>query len=150
MTSNVRAYRNSATEGATHVDILLACYDALAEDLRMAGNAAARRDFAARCRHSQRALLLVGHLESWISLLDDTELASSLTRFYEYLRSEILRLQLSSELEPFMNVALVVCETRASWQKRQSVEPSKTAESSEPPYSMEESTGLTSRFLASA
>jgi flagellar protein FliS len=150
MTSNVRAYRNSAMEGATHVDILLACYDALAEDLRMAGNAAASGDLAARCRHSQRALLLIGHLESWISLLDDTELASSLTRFYEYLRAEILRLQLSSELEQFMNLALVVCETRAAWQKRQSVELLKTAESLEPPYSMGEPGDSTSRFLASA
>jgi flagellin-specific chaperone FliS len=150
MTTSVRAYRNSATEGATHVDILLACYDALAEDLRMAGKAATRGDLAARCRHSQRALLLIGHLESWISLLDDTELASSLTRFYEYLRAEILRLQLSSELEQFMNLALVVCETRAAWQKRQSVERSKTAESSEPPYSMGEPGGSTSRFVASA
>ena len=46
MTSSVRAYRNSATEGATHIDILLACYDALAEDIRMAGNAAVKGDLA--------------------------------------------------------------------------------------------------------
>ena len=37
MSRSVRAYRNSATEGATHIDILLACYDTLAEDLRLAG-----------------------------------------------------------------------------------------------------------------
>ena len=50
MTASVRAYRSSATEGATHIDILLACYDALSEDIRMAGDAAARSDIAARCR----------------------------------------------------------------------------------------------------
>src|ERR1700752_3088844 len=121
MTSSLRAYRASATEGATHIDILLACYDALAEDIRLAGKFAVKDDVVSRCRHSERALLLIGHLESWVSLLDDPELAESLTSFYQYLRAEILRLQISSELERFMALALVVCETRAVWQNKQSV-----------------------------
>jgi flagellin-specific chaperone FliS len=149
MTSSLRAYRAFATEGATHIDILLACYDALAEDIRLAGKFAVKGDVVSRCRHSERALLLIGHLESWVSLLDDHELAESLTNFYQYLRAEILRLQISSKLERFMALALVVCETRAAWQSKQSTERSQTRAGVEPHYSTE--TGdSTSRFVASA
>jgi len=150
MTRSVRAYRSSATDGATHIDILLACYDAVAEDIRLAGKSAAKNDVAARCRHSERALLLIGHLESWASLLEDAGLVASLASFYEYLRVEILRLQLSSELDKYMSLALVVCETRAAWQKRQSAELSQPGAGVEPPYSIGEADDSTLRFLASA
>src|ERR1700749_1436747 len=81
MTRRVRAYRISATQGGTHVNILLACYDAVAEDIRFAGRFAVEGDVVPRCRYSEHALLLIGHLESWVSLLDDSELAESLTSF---------------------------------------------------------------------
>lgn len=149
MTRSVRAYRSSATEGATHIDILLACYDAVAEDIRLAGKSAVKGDVVSRCRHSERALLLIGHLESWVSLLDDLELAAGLTNFYEYLRAEILQLQTSSQFEKFMALALVVCETRAVWQSKQSVERSQAGEDPERTYSTEEPDGSTSRFLVS-
>lgn len=150
MTRSVRAYRNSATEGATQIDILLACYDALAEDIRLAGTFAAEGDLAARCRHSQRALLIIGHLESWISLLDDADLNASLARFYQYLRTEILRLQLSNELDKFLNLAFVVCETRAVWQRKQSEGLFQPSADPQAPYSLGESDGTAPRFLVSA
>jgi flagellin-specific chaperone FliS len=150
MTRSVRAYRSSATEGATHIDILLACYDALAEDIRFAGEFAAKGDIALRCRHSQRALLLIGHLESWVSLLDDSELSASLARFYEYLRAETLRLQSSSALEEFMNLALLVCQTRATWQQKQSAGLSRAEAGAEASHRLEGSEESTSRFLVSA
>jgi flagellin-specific chaperone FliS len=150
MTGSVRAYRNSVTEGATHIDILLACYDAVAEDIRLAGKFAAQGNASARCRHSERALLLIGHLESWISQLDDADLGASLAQFYQYLRAEILRLQLSSEMDKFTNLALVVCETRAVWQRKQSEGLSQPNASSHVSYSIGETDGVRSRFLASA
>lgn len=150
MTSSVRAYRNSATEGATHLDILLACYDALAGEIQIAGEAAAKGDLATRCRHSQRALLLIGHLESWVSLLDDPELAGSLVNFYQYLRAEILRLQVDSGLDNFMTLALVVCETRAAWQKKRSIDLSRLGAREEASLTMGEPDGAPPRFLASA
>lgn len=149
MTGSVRAYRNSATEGATHIDTLLACYDAVAEDIRLAGKFAAKGDRAARCRHSQRALLLIGHLESWVSLLDDAELSTSLASFYQYVRVEILRLQSCSEPNKFMDLSLLICETRAVWQRKQSARVSQDGTGSKVPYSIEGPDSATSRFLVS-
>lgn len=150
MTSSVRAYRSSSTEGATHLDILLACYDALAEEIRMAGEAAAKDDIAARCRHSQKALLLIGHLESWVSLLDDPALAGGLVSFYEYLRTEILQLQAGSDLDKFISLAFVVCETRAAWQKKRSMELSRLGADEEAPLPIADADDALPRFLASA
>lgn len=150
MTSSLRAYRSSATEGATHIDILLACYDAVAEGIRLAGKFAVNGNVVSRCRHSERALLLIGHLESWVPMLDDPELAGSLTSFYQYLRAEILRMQSSTESDEFMNLGLLVCQTRATWQTKQSSGLSQAGTGGEPPSLAEGSRGSTSRLLVSA
>jgi len=150
MTSSVRAYRNSAIEGASHIDILLACYDALAEDIRTAGSAASKGDFAARCRYSQRAQLLIGHLESWASVLDDSELVASLTTFYQYLRDQILRLQSCGNRDKFVALALVVCETRAVWQRKQAEAQLRAGATSESRYRAGERDDAAPQFLASA
>lgn len=121
MKSSLHAYRVSATEGATHLDVLLACYDALAEDIRLAGRAAAAGDIAERCRHSQHAMLLLGHLQDWVSLLESTSLAESLSSFYDYLREALLRLQASVEATEFTALAMTVCETRAMWQRKKTM-----------------------------
>jgi flagellin-specific chaperone FliS len=118
--STVSAYRISAIEGATHLDVLLACYDALAEDIRLAGEASAAGDIAARCGYSQHALLVLGHLQDWIPLLEDASLQESLACFYQYLRQEILRLQSPALRSEYAPLAMRVCETRAVWQKKMS------------------------------
>src|SRR5579875_263760 len=120
MTSSLQAYRNSAAHGATHLDILLLCYDALAQDIRQAGVSAERNDIPGRCRDSEHALLLLGHLESWIDALDDANLRDSLSAFYEYIRLELLRCQAANQSDPFFKLAMLICETRAVWQRKQS------------------------------
>ena len=120
MTTGVRAYRALPAEGLTYIDVVLACYDHFAENLMKAGEHAARGDVALRCRHSERALLLLGHLESWVGTLDDHALQESLTIFYHYLRAQLLSLQTSNRAEDFASIAMNVCDTRAAWQKKQS------------------------------
>ena len=121
MKSNLRAYRMSSVEGATHLDVLLACYDALAEDIRLAGEAAGVGDFTARCRYSQHALLVLGQLQNWVPLLENEILGGSLSGFYEYLRKKLLCLQSCVESHQFSDLAMSVCETRAVWQKKKSL-----------------------------
>lgn len=123
MTESSRFYRTHAAEGSTHADLLIAVYDALAEDLRRVAAAVAHEDIAARCNVSNRALLLLGHLDSWVEFLGEPALQQSLTQFYSYLRSEILRLQTTTSPEPFRALALQVSETRAAWQKKLATAP---------------------------
>lgn len=116
MTSTANAYRSASLEHASHLDLLLASYDALAQDLRLAGLAAEQGHIAERCRLSGHALLLLGHLESWTQLLQEPALESSLADFYTFLRSELMRSQASPSAEHFSSLALLVCEVRAAWQ----------------------------------
>lgn len=119
MTNILRAYRTSSAEGATHIGLLLSVYDALAEDIALSGEAEQNADLPARCRHSQHALLLLGHLESWVPSLEDATLEQSLLCFYKYIRAELLRLQTVRSREGFVELAMRVCEARAAWQSKQ-------------------------------
>lgn len=130
MTDSIRAYCGSATEFSTHIDVLLACYDALSEDIRSAGFAGSSADVSARCRHSQRALLLLGHLESWVLLLDDESLQLALVQFYQYIRAELLQLQAAAETSGYTNLAMCVCEARAAWQSKQAKDASRFVQQS--------------------
>ena len=124
-TDSLRAYRDSASEFSTHIDVLLVCYDALSADIRSAGSAVVDGNISARCRHSQHALLLLGHLESWISLLDDEALGQSLVSFYAYIRSELIGLQAATETTGYSKLAMRICEARAAWQSKQAKESSR-------------------------
>ena len=119
MPSSETLYRQMAGEGATYIGLLLVVYDTLAEDLRRAGQAVERVDIAARCDATNHALLLLGHLESWVTSLDDTTLRGSLVQFYSYLRAQAMLLQTASHAEGFYELARLVGETRAAWQTRE-------------------------------
>lgn len=118
MTMTAHTYRAAALEGASHLGLLLATYDVLAEDIRLAGEAAAAAHIEERCRLSGHAALLLGHLESWVPLLEEPVLETSLIRFYAHIRSELMRLQTSVDGEGFADLALQVGETRAAWQHK--------------------------------
>ena len=109
-----------AGEGATYIGLLLVVYDTLAEDLRRAGQAVENADIQARCDATNHALLLLGHLESWTASLDDATLQASLLQFYRYLRVQAMLLQTATEPAGFYELARLVGETRATWQKRES------------------------------
>lgn len=118
MTSTARHYHAATLEGASHLGLLLATYDVLAEDIRLAGQAAERNDIEERCRLSHHANLLLGHLESWVPLLEEPVLQASLISFYNLLRVELLQLQQTAARQGFEDLALTICEMRAVWQRR--------------------------------
>ncbi len=120
MPSSESFYRQMSGEGATYIGLLLVVYDTLAEDLRRAGQAVERADIGARCDATNHAFLLLGHLESWVASLDDTTLQTSLLQFYSYLRSQAMLLQTATRPDGFCELARLVGETRAAWQKRES------------------------------
>ncbi len=120
MPSSETLYRQMAGEGATYIGLLLVVYDTLAEDLRRAGQAIERADIQTRCDATNHAFLLLGHLESWTASLDDASLGTSLLQFYGYLRGQAMLLQTDLHPDGFYELARLVGETRAVWQKRES------------------------------
>lgn len=112
-------YQQASASGATHIGLLTIVYDALARDLHDAGQCLKKGDIAGRCNHSNHALLLLGHLESWADCLGDTALTASLNEFYEFLRTQILRIQQDTSAETFNSLASLIAETRAAWQSKE-------------------------------
>lgn len=118
MIHGARLYRSASADGTTLLDLLLSLYDALAEDLRLIAEAAGAGDIAVRCAHSQHALLLIGHLESWIPDLCEPSVQEGLARFYSYLRLELIRLQATPEKQSFIRLTAQVGQIRAAWHER--------------------------------
>ncbi len=119
MQSSESFYRRIAGEGATYIGLLLVVYDTLAADLRRAAQAAESGNISARCEASNHAFLLLGHLDSWTDSLDDPILQESLRKFYAYVRTQAMLLQGNPHAEAFYELARLVGETRAAWQKRE-------------------------------
>ena len=113
------AYRQAAASGATQVGLLIVVYDAFTEDLRRVGDCVRIQDVAGRCRFSTHALLLLGHLESWIDNVGDARLASALSQFYGFLRARIAELQRKAEGQEVDALADIVLGTRAAWQHKE-------------------------------
>lgn len=118
MTQGTTLYRSVALQGSTQLDLMIGVYDAIAENLRQGAAAVLAGEIAGRCKASDRAMLLLGHLESWLEFLDEPPLQDSLAGFYSYLRGQILHLQGASEPQAFIDLAFQVSQTRAAWQKR--------------------------------
>lgn len=115
-TNSGAGYRQAAANGATQIGILLIAYDALAADLLLAAEAASTGDIGTRCSRSNHALLLLGHLESWVGFLECEIVATSLRQFYGFLRERICSLQLHAVADGFRDIAKLIVETRAVWQ----------------------------------
>ena len=94
-------------------------YNTLAGDLLRAGEACRQRDISGRCTASNRALLLLGHLEAWASGLDDRLLIDSLRTFYQSLRREIIRLQAHGSPADFDRLSEAVQGVRGAWQEKE-------------------------------
>jgi flagellin-specific chaperone FliS len=118
MNESFLLYRGASTDGATHLDLIIAVYDGLARDLGRIADAIAASDIEGRCKWSHHALLLLGYLETWVERLHEPELERSLNAFYAYLRAELLRLQANQDESAPRKLAMMVCETRAIWQQK--------------------------------
>lgn len=112
------AYQDASASGATLAGLMQLVYSHLAQDLLRAADAVQNNNIATRCAASNHALLLLGHLESWVNELDEPPLAESLHSFYRMLVTSILQLQATPSESGFRQYAQLVLDTRAAWQKR--------------------------------
>ena len=113
------AYLSASAEGATQIGLHMMVYSTLAGDLLRAGEACRQGDIQSRCSASNRALLLLGHLEAWASTFDDQTLADSLQTFYQGIRREIVRLQGQGRSGDFDQLSAQVEGVRGAWQAKE-------------------------------
>lgn len=125
MTPVELAYRKTAAAaGASGLEVLIALYDTLAGDLRRAAQAERSNDIEMRCREANHALLVIAHLEEWLSRGSGGELAQRLKAFYASARRRMLEAQARRSAEIFEDLMAAVLKVREQWQSLNSQPPS--------------------------
>lgn len=109
------AYQGAAAEGATHIGLLVLVYNSIVGDLLRAADAVRNSDIGVRCSSSAHALTLLGHVESWLDVLDDADLVVSLRVFYSTVRARIMQLQAAPDASQLENLANLISETGVAW-----------------------------------
>lgn len=87
----VQAYRESEITGDNPVHLVVLLYDQVLRDLRRALDAFEKKDVERRCAELGHALLVLGQLQGSLNLDAGGEVAQNLDRFYDFVRSELLR-----------------------------------------------------------
>jgi len=119
------AYRRTAAESASGLGLLISLFDTLAGDLRRAAEAQRQNDIERRCREANHALLVIGHLENWLSQGTGGALAHELIGFYAKLRHSLIQAQLRKSPEMMEELMAGVLQLREKWQQvEQRTEPS--------------------------
>jgi len=115
MYATEEVYRKTTSEGATGFSLMVALYDTLAGDLRRAAEAERCNNIEKRCNEVKHALLVIAHLEDWISQGSGGELADKLTAFYSTLRRKMILAQARRSPEILEEQMFQVLDLRKMW-----------------------------------
>jgi len=117
MNSAEFTYRKTAaatSEGG--LGLLIALCDTLAGDLRRAADAQLSNDIQKRCREVNHALLVIAHLQEWVSRGAGGILADHLTAFYTSLRRKVMEAQVKRSAEILEDQMVEVLKIREAFQ----------------------------------
>ncbi|MFP5230521.1 MAG: flagellar protein FliS [Acidobacteriota bacterium] len=117
MTPTELYYRKTAAaSSAGGLGLLIGLFDTLAGDLRRMADAERGQDLLRRCREANHALLVIGHLEDWVTKGSSGELADQLTAFYAELRRNLVLAQAKRSPEMIEEQMRQVLKIREAWQ----------------------------------
>lgn len=111
------SYRKSAIEGASSIGLIIALFDTLVGDLRRAAAAIRKNDIEKRCKELNHAALVLGQLESWIDTNNGGESAQMLSRFYAYLRANLMEAAATKSATLLETQIDMILHVRTAWQK---------------------------------
>ena len=96
---------------------MIVLFDTLVGDLRRAANALRKDDIEARCKELNHATLVLGQLESWLDLKNGGEPAETLSRFYAYLRANMLEASIKKDTAVLDKQIEMILHVRSAWQQ---------------------------------
>jgi len=85
------SYRESAVRGATPVQLVIALYEQVLDDLRRALAAFEKKDIEDRTRSINHALVVIGQLQASLNMTRGGNVAQNLQRFYNMVRTGLLQ-----------------------------------------------------------
>ncbi|MGA2420788.1 MAG: flagellar protein FliS [Candidatus Acidiferrum sp.] len=109
------SYHHSAAVGASAVGQVVALYDAILRDLRLAMAAVEAGNIENRVNASNHALLVLGELQGVLDFARGGEPAQNLSAFYTAMRDLIVQASISSSQEKFLDLIAKFARLRAAW-----------------------------------
>jgi flagellar protein FliS len=109
------AYREIDVQGATPLQLVVALYDAVLQDIRGAIAAQKHNDIEERAEQVKHALLALAQLQGRLDFERGGEVANNLDRFYSTVRGKLLEASIKASSEAFAAVADMVMTVRSAW-----------------------------------
>jgi flagellar protein FliS len=109
------AYQEAAVRNANAVELVVMLYDILAKDLQRAIASMEAGDIEARTRHVKHGLLVLQQLEGTLDMEQGGQLASSMSRFYHMMRSQMMKAQIEQDASILGELVQLLLSVREAW-----------------------------------
>lgn len=113
------AYRRSAVQNASPIQLVLMLYDILVKDLRNLADQVEARDYQEQTAAIRHALLVLQQLEGSLDPHHGGVLVESLSRFYAMVRASMLRAQAEQSIHLIDHLIALVLQVRSSFEEKQ-------------------------------
>ncbi len=108
-------YREIDIQSATPLQLVVALYDAILQDIRGAMAAQKHNDIEERTSQVKHCLLVVAQLQSRLDFENGGEVAKNLDRFYSMIRGKLLEASIKASADAFGAIADMVAPIRSAW-----------------------------------
>jgi flagellar protein FliS len=108
-------YREIDIQGATPLQLVVALYDAILQDIRGAIAAQKHNDIEERTAQVKHCLLVVAQLQGRLDFERGGEVAKNLDRFYSAVRGKLLEASIKASADAFGAIADMVVTVRSAW-----------------------------------
>jgi flagellar protein FliS len=110
-----KTYRRAAVQNATPIGLVIILYDLLVGDLRRAVAAMRAREIEVRCVELKHAFLVLQQLEGSLDMEKGGEAARGLSRFYSFVRAQLMQAQLQNKPELLERQIELILDVRTAW-----------------------------------
>lgn len=109
------SYRQTEVQSRTPLELVTMLYDGALRFLGVARDAIERRDINARREALNRALAIIGELQSTLNMEQGGEVAAELDKLYEYANTRLLDAAMKNDVAPIDEVRRIFEILREGW-----------------------------------
>ena len=110
-------YRRAAVQAATSTGLVVILYDMLAGDLRQAITAMRKGKIQDRSNSLKHAFTILELLEGSLDLEKGGICAQSLSRFYNYIRTQLLAAQFNCDAKSLEKQIVLILDVQQAWRQ---------------------------------
>lgn len=108
-------YRQTQVQSRTPLELVVLLYDGALKFLAQSRDAIERGDIASRCDASNRALAIIGELQSTLNLEEGGAVAVQLDELYTYVNGRILAAAAQNTVGPIDDASRILTTLRDGW-----------------------------------